>query len=277
MPRNTVELPVAPVAARLFVGYRAARFTVRPEDDQAVQDRKRADFFNELGTAFMPGTPVLLAPLGLAAYVPAVLDTPQGLGLPDEVAAIVYASRPVYDRFRETSLSRKIYTRSHVAVFDMDRSVAEFPSALNAPRVVERNGSVHHFTFLSLDARTDWQSGATRIVFVTPGSPGADFQADLLRRLGAAAPAAEGAGVGQVLMACADSFAAFWIHSEQPVPDALGRLDMLPKGARVVQDLETRPYVITDDESPGVPVADAMAITFRFERKLSLFHELAGA
>lgn len=271
MARSSVELPVGPLGIRLFIGYRAPAFTVQPGDDEATRKKKRTDFFNELGGAFMPGTPVMQAPLGLAAYVPAVLDTEPGSGLPDEVAAIVYASRAIYDRFRETSLSRRIYTRSHVAVFDMARSVAQFPQPLSSPTVVQVNGSAHHFTFLAPDAQVDWQAGSVRVVFLTPAVPGAAFQADMLQRLGTSAAAAAAAGIDQVLMLSGDGFAALWFHSDAPVADAPQRLDLVPDGATVMRSFEAVHIPVTGDSSPGVPVTEAMAITFRFERKLDLF------
>jgi hypothetical protein len=236
-----------------------------------MREKKRKDFFNELGSAFMPGTPVMQAPLGLAAYVPGILDTEPGSSLPDEVAAIVYASRSVYDQFRETSLSRRIYTRSHIAVFDMNRSIAQFPQSLSSPAIVQANGSPHHFTFLAPEAQVDWQAGFVRIAFLTPETPGAAFQADLLRRLDACTSAAAQVGIDQVLMASADGFAALWFHSDMPAPNALHRLDLVPQGATVLRDLEAVQVPVAGDFSPGVSVTGAMAITFRFERKLDLF------
>ena len=271
MTRNSVELPVGPLGARLFIGYRAAAYTIQAGDDEATRAKKRTDFFDELGGAFMPGTPVMQAPLGLAAYLPAILDTEPGSGLPDEVAAIVYASRPVYDRFRETSLSRRIYTRSHVAVFDMVRSVAQFPQPLSTVAPVHAPDGPHHFPFLSPDATVDWQAGSLRIVFLTPATPGPAFQADLLQRLRACASAAANAGIDQVLMASANAFAAFWIHSHEVVRGAPARLGLVPPGAEVLRDMEAQQVPVTGDLSPTPKVEGPMAITFRFERRLDLF------
>ncbi|GGE82293.1 hypothetical protein [Massilia psychrophila] len=266
-----VELPVGALGVRLFVGYRAAAFVPQAGDDGTTRAKKRAEFFNELGSAFMPATAVMQAPLGLAAYLPAVLDTDPASGLPDEVAAIVYASRTVYDRYRETSLSRRIYTRSHVAVFDMARSVAQFGKPLDDPNVVQANGSAHRFSFLFEQARVDWQAGQTRVVFITPGEAGEAFQWELLHRLGACAVAATEFGVDQILVVCANSFAALWIHAPLPVRDPVGTLDLLPGGATIVRDLEAIQVPVTGDFSPTPTVDGPVAITFRFERRLDLF------
>lgn len=266
-----IELPVGPGGARLFLGYRAGALAETAQDDEDARAKKRATFFSELGTTFMPGTPLMQAPIGFAAYVPAVIDPPAGSLIPDEVAAIVYASREVYDRFRETSLSRRMYTRSHVAVFDMARSVAQFPAALPAPARVEANGSAHHFSYLSADAAVDWQAGHIRIQLIVPAQPGGAFQADLLDRLARARAPASAASVDQILMACADSFAAFWIHADRPVEGGIERLGLLPEGSEIFRDLEPVQAPVLGDTERGVEVAGPSAFTFRFERRLDLF------
>lgn len=276
MSRNALELPIGPLGARLFVGYRAAVFAERPEDDEATRASKRADFFKELGATFMPGTPLMQAPLGLAAYLPVVLDTPADSGLPDEVAAIVYASRPVYDRFRETSLSRRIYTRAHVAVFDMVRSVAQFPATLAAPTTHVSTDVTHHFTFMDPEAAVDWQSGALRCIFLVPDTPGEAFRQAMLQRLAKAPDRARTLDVDQILMVAADRFAALWIHADQPLAAPLQALDLLPEGARVLRELDAVQVPVRGDQEPGLPVTGPMAITFRFERRLDLFDPPPG-
>lgn len=277
MGRYGLELPVGPASARLFLGYRASDLAETPQDDEATRADKRMRFFSELATTFMPGTPLMQAPIGLAAYVPAVIDPPAGSPIPDEIAAIVYASRSVYDRFRETSLSRRMYTRSHVAVFDMARSVAQFPAALPAPTRTEANGSVHHFSFLSPDAAVDWQSGYIRIQLIVPAQPGGAFQADIIDRLGRARDAASAAGVDQILMACGDAFAAFWIHAERPIEGGVERLGLLPEGAEIFRDLEPVQAPVSGDAEAGVQISGSSAFTFRFERRLDLFLTPAGS
>jgi len=70
MVPNSLELPAGPQAARIFFGYRAAKLTEAPTDTESDRLKKRKDFFGDLGSTFMPGTPLMQAPLGLGAYVP---------------------------------------------------------------------------------------------------------------------------------------------------------------------------------------------------------------
>lgn len=271
MQSHSVELPVGPLGIRLFIGYRAATYKAMAGDDAATAEKKRTGFFTELGTAFFPGTPIMQAPLGLAAYVPAVLDPAPDSGLPDEVAAIVYASREVYDRFREKSISRRMYTRAHPAVFDMVRSVAQFPLDLTEPNVVDANGSPHTFAFLSPTARVDWQTGATRIALLAPNTPHPSFQTELVEKLKNARAAAAALGVDQILLASANGFAALWIHSVSPLAEVLKALDLVPEAATIIRDLETAQFVVASDMSPTPAVTGPGAFTFRFERRLELF------
>jgi hypothetical protein len=101
-----VSLLVGPEMVGVFCGYKLPTLS-------------RADFFREMGETFIPGTPYMQVPLGLYAYLPAVLDVEQDSGLPDEVALIVYASMDIYLEALRNSLRRRIYTHAHTAVFDM--------------------------------------------------------------------------------------------------------------------------------------------------------------
>src|SRR5687768_431106 len=115
-----VTTPVGPLSIRVFAGYQLPALT-------------REAFYKELSDTFMPGTPFMLAPLGLSAYVPAVLDLDPAAGMPDEVAIIVYASVDAYNAARRESLQGRMYTHSHAGVFDMARSRGQFPGPTTAP------------------------------------------------------------------------------------------------------------------------------------------------
>lgn len=266
---DTFELPVGPDGVRVFLGYRAPDLVETADDDEAAQMRKRAQFLTDLGQTFMPGTPLMQAPLGLAAYLPAVIDPKADEGLPDEVAIIVYASREVYDRFRETSLSRRMYTKSHVAVFDMPKSVAHFPGQAAAPTIRSSQGNDHLFSYLT-EARVDWQAGSTRVVLAVPEAPSPDFAAEAMRRL-AAADHLGRTGVDQVIAGAGPSFAAYWIHS--PMPLEVDLTALLPDGARVYRDLVADPAPVAGDHEPGVSIDGPAAFTFRFSRDMSFFDD----
>jgi len=199
-----------------------------------------------------------------------VIDPPADAGLPDEVAIIVYASLEVYNRFRESSLSRRMYTKSHDAVFNMPISIAQFPGTLDKPADRTVGADVQHFLYLT-ETPVDWQAGHTRVALLVPAAPSADFATAMLAKLRAAREQIDGAGIDQILAGIAPGFAALWIHSDQPVEDPLGRLDLLPEGVRIFRDLPATPAPVVGDSERGVTISGASAFTFRFSRNMEFF------
>lgn len=272
MNRVTLDLPVSAQAARVFFGIRAPFLIPQAGADEATKAKLRNTFFKDLGETFMPGTPLMQAPLGLSAYVPAVIDPPEGSDLPDEVAIIVYASRAVYDRFRSTSLSRRMYTKSHVAVFDMDRSAAMFPEPASQPATRPFEGSVAHFGYMS-ETATDWQSGFVRIVLLAPDAPSDDFRDAALAAVANAGANAGDIGVGQVIIGATPSFAALWIHADKDIADPATALGLVPAGASIVRNLAAQPAPVIGDTEPGQTITGACAYTFRFARQHEFFDD----
>jgi len=275
MQRDTLDLPVPADAARVFFGLRAASLTPREGADDAEKTKLRDEFFSRLGSTFMPGTPLMQAPLGLSAYLPAVIDPPEGSGLPDEVAIIVYASRPIYNSFRDISLSRRMYTRAHAAVFDMDRAAAVFPDPIAAPATGTFLGEAAHFAYMSENA-TDWQSGYTRVLFIVPAARGEGFANDMLARVAAAADSAAAKGIGQIVIGVTSSFAALWVHSAQPLSASAAELDLLPDNAGLMRDLDALPSMVIGDTEQGETITGPCAFTFRFSRYLQFFENPGG-
>lgn len=275
MQPTSLDLPVGPQAARIFFGYRAQILKERPEDDDAARKRKRNQFLGDLGSTFMPGTPLMQAPLGLSAYVPAVIDPAPDAGLPDEVALIVYASLEVYNRFRETSLSRRMYTKSHDAVFDMPNSIAQFPGPATAPEKRQVGADTQLFLYLT-ETAVDWQAGSTRVLLIVPDAASAGFQDAQRARLEAARAKAAELGVDQVMAGIAPGFAALWVHSAEPLADPAAALGLVPDGARVFRDLPAMPAPVIGEREKGVTITGACAYTFRFSRFMEFFDDRTG-
>jgi hypothetical protein len=83
-------------------------------------------FFRQLGQTFMPGTPYMLQPMGLAAYLPSVLSQPAA-GLPHEFALICYPSKAVWDHAMNQTLCGRVYNQTRGGVYAMPPSGAAFP------------------------------------------------------------------------------------------------------------------------------------------------------
>lgn len=252
-----ITTPVGPASIRVFAGYRLPALA-------------REDFFRELGQTFMPGTPCMLAPLGLAAYLPATIDPEPDSGLPDEVALIVYASSSAYEAARRQSLEGRMYTHSHAGVFDMTRSRGQWPGSVAAP---DKQSGSERWCWTASDRAVDWQQGSTRVLVIAP-APGAPpqraFQETLHSRAPAAVESLTRAGADQAIFLAAPGYATLWIHGPTAESTRIAEADWLPEGARLVRDLMSRP-VPMPTRSEGVQIAGAEAFCFRFVRELRFF------
>lgn len=266
MSSQIPSLPVGPESTRVFVGYKLSALT-------------RDQFFRELGQTFMPGTPYMQAPLGLNAYVPAVLDPEEiseGLtddtakALPDEVALIVYESLDVYQLAREQSLRRRMYTHSHAAVFDMAApgGGGQFPGTSAEPSVREARLCWHLFP-----NAIDWQRGSTQLLLHA-----ADFDvsgsAELQRQqTEAARPLLQEAGVNQVICVATPDYAVVWIHADSPVD--VDELDLIHgsyvfEKRRLTAQAVSMPRLEEDLKEgltiPGIEITEASMFNFVFDR-----------
>jgi hypothetical protein len=266
---NPLALPTRPDSARVFFGYRAQALRESPGDDAAAKARKRTQFFDWLGHTFMPGTPLMQMPLGLSAYLPAVIDPAADANLPDEAAIIVYVSLPVYQSTRETSLSRRMYTRSHAAVFDMDRSPAGFPANIDTPAKVASGAGELSLWYL-FDAPTDWQDGDARFLFIVAGADGADIRTALRDTVRGAANALRQQGCDQVIAGSAPHFAALWLHSADDAAP-IDAAKLVPPGASIMHDFHFSPAWVHGDAEKGVTITKASAFNFRFSRDMRFF------
>lgn len=247
---NPIILPTPHDAVRVFAGYR------RAGSDQAT-------FYKELGEVFMPGTPAMLAPLGLSAYVPAVLDL--DAGVPDEVALIIYASRPVYEKARSTVQGR-MYTHSHAGVFDMSRSRGQWSGTTDAP---DKLNGEDRAAWRLFDDPVDWQQGETRLLFLT-ATNGSNLQTSAIARSADRRTALRAAGVQQAIGVATPTYAALWLHGYNMSAIPLEHLDLVPADAKVGRDITATPVAMPNGVE-GPTIAGAGAFTFRFVREQRFF------
>lgn len=254
MAANPLSLPSSPDGIRTFRGF-------------CRSGLDRTDFLRELGRTFMPGTPLMQAPLGLWAYVPAVLDlADRHRDYPDEVAIIVYYSRAVYDAKRESSLSRRMYTHSHTAVFDMQRSGGQFPTPIAGP--VNATHDQGADTWYLFENPVDWQDGHTRVAFVVSSGTDSGFPAALRVSVSAAKTALRQRGCDQMVALATPAYAALWVHWPTNEPQTISDLDMLPAGTRIERDLACERAFMRGDHDIGVKITRAAAFSFIFSRDL---------
>lgn len=250
---SVLSLPVGTQSVRVFAGYRLPSLT-------------REAFFKELGHTFMPGTPFMLAPLGLSAYVAAVLDLDPAAGMPDEVALIVYASKEAYDA-RQNWLQGRMYTHSHAGVFDMARSRGQFPGPDSAPNVLDPPG---RWCWHLFDRPVDWQEGSTRLIFLVGTPSQGPLQVALVDAARAGKPAMASAGIDQVIIVAEADYAAVWLHGPATFEASPGALGLALTGVQMVRDLVATPVPMRKGDE-GVEIAGASAFSFRFVRDFRFF------
>ena len=141
MPPYESSLAAPTNAIRVWLGFRRA-------------DLKRREFVASLKT-FLAGTVYMQRPLGLAAYLPAVLPGDKPEQVPDEVALVAYDSKPRY-RASMSTLRGKFYAESHGAIFDMARSMAGFPTRLDKKLIIGHS-------YYMFGNRTNWQDGTNTL------------------------------------------------------------------------------------------------------------------
>jgi hypothetical protein len=246
-----------PASTRVFAGYR-------------LPNAQRATFLKELGKTFMPGTPNMLAPLGLGAYVPAFLDPQEGSNLPDEVALIIYASGPVYDAARNNSLRGRMYTHSHAGVFDMKSSGGQFPKV--APEFDTRPDG--RKSWCVWNNAVDWQRGATRLLAIEKQDTEVNVADTVFASTIAQKEAMEQAGIDQAIAVGTEKYAAVWVHTDQAeLKENLAPLvSLVPAGCKLVHNLQAQPiHMINGDEGPDIQGPGLFS--FRFVRDLRFFLE----
>lgn len=248
------QLPVGPQSIRVFAGYRLPSLT-------------REAFFKELSETFMPGTPYMLAPLGLAAYLSAVIDLDPATGLPDEVALIVYSSLEAYNNARQNSLQGRMYTHSHAGVFDMGKSRGQWPGPVAAP---DKLANSDRWSWFAFDRAIEWQDGSTRVVFLSGSPSQGGLQQTLLTSTQSSSGTLTAAGVDQAIFLAASNYAAIWLHGPEPVTFDLTAAGFVPNGAQIARDLEAV-LVPMPTGIEGPTVTGPAAFSFRFVRDLRFF------
>ena len=243
--------PIDSAGFRVFRGYQRANL---------AEER----FLSELGEVFMPGTPLMLRDLGLAAYLPAVVPKGSEVDTPDEVAIIAYASAETYDRARNESLGGRLYTYTHRGVFDMDRSRSLPPAPLGP-----YTGGV--VAFCIGNEAVDWQTDGHVVVLVGERRSGSDtgFGAGVCQAFSGSASLLKMGGCLQVIGQVSDAWVACWFLLDGFGVDAMTEARaIVDELALPIRELLFTPAtrLIWRDKPPAAPVSRGTAWTYVFER-----------
>ncbi|MBC9877293.1 hypothetical protein G8O24_08030 [Bradyrhizobium sp. INPA01-394B] len=251
MSNQPVNYATPTTAIRVFCGFN------RP-------DLNEPQFFAQLGQTFMPGTPYMLQPLGLAAYLPGVVSNPPA-GLPHEFALICYPSPAAWRHANSETLRGRVYNQTHGGVYASPPSGASFPILLDElpPTAVD--------PFFLFSTDIDWQSGFTHVLIglkKDETQTGNQFRTALRAALAGTATQLKQAGSDQVVAMARDDFAIIWFHSNRAeFPDPIDPVRVLLDNPQSL--LHER--VICQDEPPTVAINRTQAFNFIFVREPRFF------
>lgn len=244
---NTAE-----IAVRIWWGYKQPALS----PDQ---------FRQQLGELFIPVTVIQQAPLGLTAYLPAIMPALPHSSVPDEVAIVFYESRPVYEATKGTVNGRE-YQALHRAVFNFAEPCA---SHSDFPVPMAETLATGQSQVLLSEAGADWQSGTAKFFCGVP-EDGQSLD-DFLERAGAVmkliqsqpAPDLDGA-----IVRISNNCLTYWEHHGQPGSSDDTNLDRLSRVCKMVmrRSMATPVAVPMSGNSPfaGIRVVEGSFFCLRF-------------
>jgi hypothetical protein len=242
----TKGFDIPPEAVRVWRGYRASTLAL-------------PDFFQRLGTVFVPATVEMQIDAGLDGYIPSV---PGGLpdkpdSVPDETAILFWDSQQTYtDGFG--TLAVRTYTLTHGAVY-RPPSGAQFP-------VVYAGSLVSEQPYYLIARPADWMHGqVTHLIGGRPAAISPDqFRAALAPILSDIQRQGRVAGA----IACAgDDYLVYWELAGPKPSDGVPALKAQLDWNQVLQPAPTRLTSSLHDAWPGMTVAAGASLNMQFERR----------
>jgi len=240
-------------AVRVFYGFRSPELT-------------SAQFLDGLGETFMPGTPYMLRPVGLAAYLAGAIPEEDGSSCPQEVGLVTWPSQEVQRHATRETLRGRVYTQSHGGVYERARTTARFavPVTTLPPDFID--------PFYLFENNTDWQLGTTYLAVgrkLDSEQAGSEFRSVVRDAMVATRTQLANTGFDQCITGVTEDFVVIWIHSgvgaDEP-PD----LCQTKSYVRYVAGLFTA-RIICREEPPTIAVSVPSAYNFVFLRNKRFF------
>jgi hypothetical protein len=236
---------IPPDAVRVWRGYRAPTLPL----DQ---------FFDRLGTVFVPATVKMQIANGLDAYLPTVPAALPGKpdSVPDETAVLFWDSQQTYtDGFK--TLAGRTYTLTHGAVY-RPPSGADFPTLFTGGLASEK--PVYLF-----NKPADWMKGTVR--HLIGARPATAKPADFLSAVGQALGAIQKVGQSQGAIACAgDDYLVYWTLGVAQAGD-LDALTKLLAWSKLVTCAPTMIEAGLWNDWPGMSIKSGDSYNMQFQRR----------
>lgn len=251
---TTISYAVPANALRVYRGF---------QNQTLTPDQYRAT----LGQTFMPGTPYMLAPLGLAAYLPGVIVGEPNPNVPNEFAIIAYTSQDAWQHIMNSTLRGRVYNATHGGVYDLSRSGASFPVAFQHLPALATD------PFYLFDGSTDWQTGVTQVYVGAPADASvtaADFRLAIRTAMGAQSAQLKSLGADQCVVMPGDGYVVIWTHLAAPGAATPVDWKSLGPKVRTVANMQAQ-RIPCHGEPPTVTLTQSTALNFIFLRNPEMF------
>ena len=135
-------LPVPPDSVRLWLGFKSPNLTY-------------PQFFQKLGTTFVPSCATLEPKLGLTAYMSALPDLKKAPDLlPDQTALMFWKDINAHKNAQAT-LAERVYMDLHTIVYDLKQSQSLTPVAFKGKFAAQQ-------AYYLIPKKADWMIGGVR-------------------------------------------------------------------------------------------------------------------
>jgi hypothetical protein len=239
---------VAPDSVRVWRGFRR-------------KDLSEDEFFQKLGSLFVPASVQIQSKVGLTAYLPTVLPCDKPPAVPDEIALVFYQYRKAYDEAKET-VGGRAYSELHELVFDLKKSQTGFPQKFTGTLVP---GERYHL----FDKRVDWQAGQVKVfVGVRSGEDVSGFLRGIEEWLREVQDSGDSALDGAIV-AASEEYVVYWEHWPNQANAERSAIPRLGGRVQAVYHESIPAYTLTDglwDVCPGLEVKGGESFNFQFPR-----------
>ena len=180
------------------------------------------EFYQLLGSVFIPVTSQIMTPLGLQAYFPGILpySTQQ---MPDEIALVVYSSQEdYYEASRKTVIGRA-YGKLHGDVFNFSSS-ANTPASWSKFPVKYANQTLQaHDCYYLSGASLDWSALSIRSLCIEY-KPAANNSLDTTTLLQSCNTLLSLDNVSEIIISIGETYCLIWVCSTKEVTTTLAKL-----------------------------------------------------
>jgi hypothetical protein len=235
--------PIPAEAVRVWRGFRSPSMNLD-------------DFFQRLGTVFVPATVEMQIQIGLDAYIPTVPAALPGKPdtVPDETAILFWDSQQTYtDGFK--TLAVRTYTLTHAAVYT-PQSGANFPNEWSGELA---SGQPYHLS----NEPADWMPGP--VTHVIGSRPQAQSPEDFRAALAEVSAGIASAGVQGAIVCAADDYVVYWVLGDDH--GGAARIAGCCDWSHVAEPEPTSLPAGLWDDWPGLTIGSGASLNMQFERR----------